>query len=178
MNWKYLIGVLIIGGMAGLYFLLSRFREHRVWKSTVPFCKAFTDLFDYALKGRDFGMGLRVTGKDDAMCMRPLEDQPEAVRELLREQPDEYLIDRFREMQQYRDSAQLLLSAHTLIANRYNTVLNYSCQLAETLLLAMKDPDTLKGKKRIELFNAALLHQEKFRSEMLPSILPKQPKQS
>ena len=176
MNWQYILGILIISGVVGLFFLLSHYREKRVWKSTVPFCETFIALCDHALKGRDFGMGLRVTGSGEDMLPRPMEDQPEAVRALLSEQPDEYLINKLRDLEQYRDAAQLYLSAHTLIANRYNTVLNYSCQLAETLLLSMKDPSVLKGKKRIELFNAVLLHQEKFRSEMLPSILPKQKK--
>ncbi len=178
MNWQYIVGILVISGMVGLYFLLSRYREKRVWKSTVPFCEAFINLCDHALKGRDFGTGVRVSGSDESMRLRPIEDQPEAVQALLNEQIDDYLIEQYRNMEQYRDEAQLLLSAHTLIANRYNTVLNYSCQLAEALLLAMKDPSALKGKKQIDLLNAVLLHQKKFRSDMLPSILPKPAKQS
>ena len=169
----WLLPILLLCGVVALYFLLSGVRERRVQKHTVPYVEAFAELCAHVLGEEDYRPGLRSEGMEGAKVALPMERQPEAVQRLFREKPDERAVELLRTLYRERDEAQSLLMSHNLIEKKYNLVLNYSYELAETLLLCKENVSILHGKKRIDAINTILLNRDKLFHEMFPTILPK-----
>ena len=172
MEWALSV-VLLIAVVAGIW-CISLYREKRVQKYTVPFCQAFTELCDHVMAGRDYGNGLRCMGDGKTRTLLPMDEQTDAIQALFSEKPDEYALERFRTMHEMRQEAQMWLSAHTLIADKYNGVLTRCFNLAEALLDGMQDNDSLQNEDRIERVNFVLQKQAKLRDETMPTILPKE----
>ncbi|MDO4565153.1 MAG: hypothetical protein Q4C04_06025 [Clostridia bacterium] len=171
------IAPLIIVAVVGLIFLATEFRKKRVHKHTDPYCRAFIELCDHILQGRDYSPGVKYenVGKDKAR-MLPFEDQPELIRELFTTKPDEYSLERFRKMHELRTNAQEYLMAFSLINKKYNGVLNRLYNLAEVLLIAMNDVNELETKDQLMDLNFVLLKQDKIRQETIPAILSREAK--
>lgn len=170
---QWLLPILLLCGVVALYFWLSAIRERRVQKHTVPFAEAFRALCEHVLGDEDYGLGVLWEGTQDTARALPMERQNAAVQQLFSERPDGEAVELLKTLYRERGEAQELLMSHNLIEKRYNMVLNYAYELAETLLLCKEDNSILQGWKRIESVNAVLLKRDKLFNEMFPTILPK-----
>ncbi len=167
-----MLAIVIVGGLAVLFWLLSQRRVRRLQTYTDRFARAFCEAYDHALPTTDVADALRYDQTEGGtICVLPGERQPEQIRALFDRGVDEYILERLHVMYTLRDEAQALLTTVNLVGKKYNAVLNHCYDLTNLFFSFVDDPAKLKTKEDLEHFTSYLNRQKFLRNTTLAAIV-------
>ena len=164
--------VLIIGAVAGLIWWLSTCRVKRLHVYTDQFARAFCQAYDHALPATGVTEVLRYERTESGLIqVLPPEEQPEPIRTLLEKGVDAFIMDRLREMFQYRQDAQNLLTTINLVEKKFNSAMNRCYDLTNLFFSFVDDPSKLRTQEDLDNFTFYLNKQGFLRNTTLASIV-------
>ena len=164
--------IVVVGGLALLFWFLSQRRVKRLQTYTDRFARAFCEAYDHVLPTTEVPDALRYDQTEGgALRVLPGERQPDQIRALFEKGVDDYIMERLRAMYALRDEAQALLTTVNLVGNKYNAVLNHCYDLANLFFSFVDDPAKLTTKEDLERFSSYLNRQKFLRNTTLASIV-------
>lgn len=166
------LSILIVGGVAVLFVLLSAVRVKRLHVHTDRFAKAFCRAYDHLLPTPEVTETLRCE-RSEGGAVRALAaaEQPEPICALLEQGVDAFILDCLHEMYAERDAAQALLTSVNLVGNKFNAALNRCYDLANRFFGIVENPARLKTEDDLECFSTYLNKQKFLRQTTLASII-------
>lgn len=163
--------VVIVGAMAAFLWWLSTLRAKKIQQFTDPYAEAFCKAADHVLGTSPINASLNYEKVEGGQIhVRPVEDQPEIIQEIVRRGVDAYALSQINDMYLYRDKAQELLTTVNLIGKRYNMVMNHTYSLTNLFFTVLADITMIKSEKDLDDFHSYLQKQEYLRTSALASI--------
>lgn len=176
-NWW---GMLLVLGVAAAIIGISYLRKKRTEPFLDGFAIAYCEAADHVLGGaRQFESTWLATETtvDGLFQIAPMEQQPEALRDLFQKGVDEYALDRLRTMYVQRQRAQETLSGINMLSKRVNPVLNSTYDLLNESLSLIHTPGVTFDQKSLDRFHYFLHKQQHVRNVGLASVISEKCKQ-
>lgn len=166
------LGILIVGVVAALFWALSGLRKRRIQPQLDAFAKAFCEASDHLLGTvRQFGVVATEPAGGGLVRVLPAGEQPSALSELFERGVDGYVMERIRDMFRLRAEAQAHLTTVNLIGKRINGVLNHVYDMANISFSVINDQNVLLKAEDLESFRLFLNKQDYIRNTTLASIV-------
>lgn len=176
-NW---VGMLIVAVVAFSILGISAYRKRRIDPQLETFAQAYCEAADHVLGGphRMEGAWLATeTTADGLLRLAPLDQQPEALRQLLQQGVDDYVMERLGVMHAARCKAQETLSGINFFSKRINPIVNTTYDQINEFLTLVLHPDVVFDQKNLDQFHYFLHQQGHIRNVALGSVLPEHAKQ-
>ena len=166
------LSIALIGAVAIFFWWLSTKRVKKIQKYTDPYAVAFCEAADHLIGSGPFMAGLCYDTTDGGgIRVRPVEEQPEAIQEMIHRGVDDYAVTRIHTMYQMREEAQQLLTSNNLIGDRFNMVLNHTYNLTNLVYTVLSDITMIKNPSDLNDFNTYLQKQGYLRNVTLASVI-------
>lgn len=175
-NW---IGMLIVAVVALSILGISAYRKRRVDPQLETFAQAYCEAADHVLggpHGLESAWFATETTADGQLRLAPLDQQPEALRQLLQQGVDDYVMERLQAMHAARCKAQETLSGINFFSKRINPIVNTTYDQINEFLALVLHPDAVFDQKRLDQFHYFLHQQGHIRNVALASVLPEHAK--
>ncbi|MDD4311223.1 MAG: hypothetical protein PHW41_01930 [Eubacteriales bacterium] len=166
------LAILLVIAVAAAFYGVSLLKVRKMHPLCDKFATAYCELTDRLLDERNISSSLSVEKMDGGLNrLRPIEQQPEAIRAALSKTIDETVIDAMRDLFFLRDSIQSHASNGSFAKDKYNAITNQIFNSLNTYLSIVKDPSLLFSDKDLEQLNYFLQKQKHIRNVTLPSIV-------
>ncbi len=168
------LAILAVAAMAAVFLLISYHRKSALHPACDRFAKRYCELADGFLDDLDCTASLNVEVLDGgALRMRPIEEQPAALRPVLEKPVNDDVIAIMRDLYMLRDDIQARASNGSMSKNHYNAILNQLYVSVDTFLAIIQNPDKTFSPKDLEQFHYFLQKQRHIRNITLPAIVSK-----
>ena len=169
---EHWIGALAVAIVAALLILTSQLRHKRIYPYLDAFAQAYCEAADHVLHGRVIPDTPAVERLDGGgVALLPAEAQPEAVRSLLEQGIDDYVMQRLRTMYEMRAKAQEHLTGINYVGKKINGVLNRCYDLANLSFSIINDPTVVRREEHLDEFRFFLTKQRFLRTTTLASVV-------
>ena len=166
------LAILVVALVAAAFYGISYFRKKKIYpdcdRFALQYCRLSDRLLDEGTSSSDLAVDMMSGG---LYQIRPIEQQPEGVRNALQKAIDQETLDTLRELFLLRNEIQSKASNGSLAKDKYNAITNQIYESLHTFLSIVKDPTQFITQKELDYFNYFLLNQKHIRNVTLAAIV-------
>lgn len=167
---KY-IAMLIVALVAGAFYGVSMIKKRKMYPACDRFAETYCQIMDRLLDDHGTKQSLLTNSMDGSLfCIRPIEEQPEALQAVLKKPIDDAVLSSVRELYFLRDDIQAQASTGSFSKDKYNAITNQVFDSLNAYLSIVQNPTLLISKKDLEQFHYVLQKQKHIRNTTLPAI--------
>lgn len=164
--------MLVVALVAAAFYGVSYYKKRKLFPLCDRFAQCYCELADQMLGAVDCKASLNFEAMDGGLVsIRPAEEQPEAIRDILQKKVDDSALSKVRELFYLRDEIQAHASNGSFSKDKYNAITNQLFESLNTYLSVINDPSQAFSLKELDYFHYYLQKQAHIRNVTLPSIV-------
>lgn len=168
---KYL-AMLVVALVAAAFYGVSHLKKKKMEPACDKFAEIYCELTDRLLDDHGTNQSLLTDSMDGSLfCIRPIEEQPEALQTVLKKPIDDAVLSSVRELYFLRDDIQAQASNGSFSKDKYNAITNQVFDSLNAYLAIVQNPTQLISKKDLEQFHFVLQKQKHVRNRTLAAIV-------
>ena len=169
------LAMLAVAAIAAVFYGVSILKKRKMYPNCDRFATLYCEVADCLLEEKNSQACLNVETLDGGLFrIRPEEEQPEAIRTILKGEADAFLMANLREMYYLRDEIQAEASNGSFSKDKYNAITNQLFDSLNTFLSIIKEPTQMLSAKDLEQFHYFLQKQAHIRNVTLRAIVSRE----
>lgn len=166
------LAMLAVAAVAAIFYGVSYLKKRKMFPNCDKFALLYCDLVDSLLDDRNSKANLNVETLDGGLFqIRPMEQQPEAIRAAFDKPVGNGVLASLRELYFLRDEIQAEASNGSFSKDKYNAITNQLYDSLNIFLSIVKDPAQTISAKDLEQFHYFFQNQTHIRKVTLPAIV-------
>lgn len=166
------VAMLVVAVVAAVFIGISYLKKKKMYPNCDRFAQLYCGLADRMLDELSNKEKLNVETLDGGLFqIRPLDQQPEAIRTALQKPVDAEALETLRELYFLRDEIQAEASNGSFSKDKYNAITNQLYDSLTTYLSLVKDASQEVSSKDLDQFHYFYQKQKHIRNVTFPAIV-------
>ncbi len=166
------LAILLVLAVAAAFYGVNFLKKKKMYPACDKFAQLYCELADNLLDDLHGMANLNVeTLAGGLFQIRPMNQQPEAIRSAFAKTIDEDVLAKLRELFFLRDEIQAEASNGSFAKDKYNAITNQLFDSINTYLSIIKDPTQNLSSKDLEQFHFFMQKQVHIRNITFPAVV-------